>query len=681
MANGYTGKILRVNLTTKEISTLDTAKYEEFGGGYGIGAAIFWELSVAPGESDLRDPYDPRNVVPIMVGPLGGTGVPGAGRTIVCGISPETFPTCEFHRGNFGGRFGTMLKMAGWDGVVLEGRADKPVWINIVNDKVTVEDAKALWGLDTWETQDRILNMVGGRTRFGEEWQQIGSAYTTGRPQIVCIGPAGEAKSRLASLISGSGCNSFYGGYGANFGAKNLKAISVIGTGGVKMADPKGVLDARLADMQTRISTGQFGPAVPGSASCNPCLRADRRRSSYSGGESMCVAEMWLDDPEKRPKSINAERDLAAQALMRYGVSPWSAHFLGEFVADIPGAPDFFHKKVPVETGIGWYIRYLYEIGELGPGKKIESSPLPMDQWSELSFRKAFLDAVSKRVGIGDALAEGCCRAAEKWGRLEQDMESGALRFPAWGATGHWYLPSVHWAYGYLLGTGDPSWHGILTSVGPSRDGTPIETMLERVSARVVPYNGDLFMFSNAWKGDEARKTGIYSEHKAKEVAWGRHYASFWNESASFCEFFMPRLTTVSPDMEMRYYQAVTGSKCSFADTMETGRKIWTLERSIRTMAGLSREKEVFSPFMYKPGASAMPMYVGGVPVYENGKWRYDELEDMYLDRDGVEEFKTHFYNLEGWDTDHGWPTRKTLEELGLKHVADTMAAKNRLGA
>ena len=72
MANGYTGKILRVNLTTKEISSLDTAKYEEFGGGYGMGAAIFWELSVAPGQSDLRDPYDPRNVLPLMAGPSGG---------------------------------------------------------------------------------------------------------------------------------------------------------------------------------------------------------------------------------------------------------------------------------------------------------------------------------------------------------------------------------------------------------------------------------------------------------------------------------------------------------------------------------------------------------------------------------------------------------------------------------
>jgi aldehyde:ferredoxin oxidoreductase len=187
MANGYTGKILRVNLTTKEIGAIDTAKYEEFGGGYGMGTAIFWDLAVAPGEWDLKDPYDPRNVLPLMVGPLAATGVPGAGRTSVCGLSPETFPTCEFWRGNLGGRFGTTLKLAGWDGVVVEGKADRPVWINIINDQVKIETLRAA----------RILGRRGrlrqwyARNRFGEEWQDR-SAYTTARPQVVCIGPVGR---------------------------------------------------------------------------------------------------------------------------------------------------------------------------------------------------------------------------------------------------------------------------------------------------------------------------------------------------------------------------------------------------------------------------------------------------------------------------------------------------------
>ena len=96
MTGGYAGKILRVNLTTRAISKLDTAQYEEFGGGFGIGAAIFWDLAVAPGQWDLRDAYDPRSVIPIMTGTLAATGIPGAGRTSVCGVSPEVFPNHTF---------------------------------------------------------------------------------------------------------------------------------------------------------------------------------------------------------------------------------------------------------------------------------------------------------------------------------------------------------------------------------------------------------------------------------------------------------------------------------------------------------------------------------------------------------------------------------------------------------
>jgi aldehyde:ferredoxin oxidoreductase len=670
MANGFTGKIARVNLTTKEISTIDTEKYAEFGGGYGIGAAIFWDLAVAPGEWDLKDPYDPHHVLPIMTGPLAATGVPGVGRTSICGLSPETYPTSEFCRGNFGGRFATMLKLAGWDGIVIEGMSENPVWLNIVNDQIKIEDAKELWGTDTWETQKRIAAMVGGRTRYGEDWQQIGNDYTTGFPQIVCIGPVGEAKSRLAALITGSGVSARVGGYGAVFGAKKLKAISVIGTNSVKMADAKAVLDARLWQMGA-----SFGmPAQPGAAACNPCMRSDRRRNSYFAGETMCVDQHWLESKGTR------EKDLAAEALMRYGASAWAAHFVGLFLSDIPNAPAFFNKRVPVETGLGWYIKYLYDIGELGPGKKIDSYPLPMEDWSELSFRKAFLDAISRRVGIGDALAEGAFHAAEKWGRLEEDLESGALRMPAWGATGHWTLPSVEWAYNYMLGAGDPSWHGLVTAVGKPRDGSPIEKSLEQLAKKTEPYTNDIFMFNYAWKGDEAWKTGIYSMHKAKEVAFSRYFASFWNESMTFCEMFLPQFQGVSPEAEMKYYKAVTGKNDSFKDTMLVGKKIWTLERAIKTMHGRSRKTEDLAPFMYKPGASGMTFW-GGVPIYEDGKWRNDEAPDMYLDKKGVEDFKTHFYALEGWDKENGWPTRKTLEGYGMKHVADTMEKKGKLGA
>jgi aldehyde:ferredoxin oxidoreductase len=678
MANGYAGKILLVNLSSKSTSIIDTAKYEEFGGGVGMGAAIFWDLAVAPGEWDLQDAFDPRNVISLMTGPLAATGVPGGGRTSVCAIAPETFPTPLFHRTSFGGRFATMLKQAGWDGVVVQGKADRPVWINIINDKVTIEDAKSLWGLNTFETQGQITTAVAGRTRFGEEWDQIGDAYTTARPQIVCIGPVGESMARVASLIHGSGVSARTGGFGGVFGSKNLKAISAIGTGSIQTADPKGIVDIRIWHAQNN------GRAVSAGASCcMPCVNPDRKRNSYYGGESMCADEYWFRGEGMR----------GADIAIKWGICTWSTKFGGALDAKMPNAPALFKGTVPMEPGMGWYIKYLYELGVLGPGKKIESHPLPMDQWDKLTFREIFCDAITRRIGIGADLAEGILEAAKKWGRLDEDLNSGALRLPAYGASWHHSLPGADWAYGYILMSGDPMWHGFfsLTGGGSGRFGGgptyTAEQLVEMMASKVVPFAGDPLMFSNCWKGEEARKTGIYSEHKAKMVAWARRFAGFYNESMSICEMMLPNfigrsangIAGPSPELEYRYYQAVMGNKKTFADTIETGRKIWNMERAIRVMAGRHRDKEQFAPFMFMPGATFA--LGGGKPVYQDGKWSFEEQNDLYLDKAGVEAFKTNFYKLEGWDVNTGWPTRKTLEGLGMKKVADLMAAKGKLGA
>jgi len=221
----------------------------------------------------------------------------------------------------------------------VEGKAERPVWINIVNDQAKIEDARELWGLDTYETQAKITSMVGGRTRFGEEWDEVGNTYTTARPQIVCIGPIGETKSRLAALITGSGVSARIGGHAAVFGAKNLKAISVTGTGSVHVSVPKGVVDTRIRHMHAN-ATGAIGFASgPGAASCMPCLRGDRRRSNYNGGETMCACQGWLYGG-KNP----SDADLAAEALIRSGLSSWAAHFYA-MTTDIPGAPEMYKER------------------------------------------------------------------------------------------------------------------------------------------------------------------------------------------------------------------------------------------------------------------------------------------------------------------------------------------------
>jgi hypothetical protein len=102
--------------------------------------------------------------------------------------------------------------------------------------------------------------------------------------------------------------------------------------------------------------------------------------------------------------------------------------------------------------------------------------------------------------------------------------------------------------------------------------------------------------------------------------------------------------------------------------------------RAIFIMQGRHRDLEKFAGFMYRPGAAAASFPPANMPVYDGARWEWKPVRDMYLDEEGVELWKTAFYRLECWDPETGYPNRKTLEELNLKHVADLLEKKNRLG-
>ncbi len=244
--DGYAGQILRINLTERKVGVIPTQKYEHWVGGHGMGSAIFWDLV----KDKTIDGFDPANVVTLMTSPLSGTLVPAAsGRTEVQGIGVQSYPIGWFTRSNFGGRFSSMLKSAGWDGIVLEGKANEPVWIDVRNEKVTIRNAGRLWGMDTWQTQQEIWGEVMKGQNFNG-WMmpdpKKNDERTTQKPAVLTIGPAGENLSRLAILIHDASNAAGQGGFGAVWGSKNLKAISIIGTGGVKIHDPKALITARL---------------------------------------------------------------------------------------------------------------------------------------------------------------------------------------------------------------------------------------------------------------------------------------------------------------------------------------------------------------------------------------------------------------------------------------------------
>jgi aldehyde:ferredoxin oxidoreductase len=258
MANGYAGKILKVDLTTKSFEEIPTSKYEEWGGGHGIGSALFWDL--CEDKTVLGD--DPKNVVTVMGSPLSGTLAPAvAGRTEIQGIALQSWPRGWFSRSNFGGRFSTQLKFAGWDGIAITGQADGKYWLKIVDDKVSLEDATDLWGLDTFEVAKAIYKIMDA----DGDWQAFGSrdaGRTTQRPAVVANGPNAETFAPLAALVHDGGNGAGQGGFGGVLAIKGLKALAVLGTGGVEIADPQALMDARLWLQQYAFAGHSDNPTV-----------------------------------------------------------------------------------------------------------------------------------------------------------------------------------------------------------------------------------------------------------------------------------------------------------------------------------------------------------------------------------------------------------------------------------
>lgn len=211
---GYMGKVLRVDLSSGEISieelNMDIAI--SFIGGRGYGAKIlFDELPVG------IDPLSPKNKLIFMTGPLTGTPAPTSGRYSVSTKSPLTGTIFD---ANGGGYFGVELKRAGFDGIIFEGASETPVYLSILDGKAELHDANNLWGLDVFETEARLKQIVGNPFA-----------------RVACIGPAGENLVKIAGIMNDKHRTAARGGVGAVMGSKKLKAIVVKGSREIPIAN------------------------------------------------------------------------------------------------------------------------------------------------------------------------------------------------------------------------------------------------------------------------------------------------------------------------------------------------------------------------------------------------------------------------------------------------------------
>lgn len=689
---GYAGNILRLDLTGRHVSTIATRNYVQWGGGHGMGSALFFDLV----KDKTIGAFDPANVVTVMTSPLSGTMVPGcSSRTEIQGIGAQSYPVEWFTRSGFGGRFSTMLKFAGWDGIAIEGAADVPVWVDVRDGAVTIRDCSelSLWGMDAFAAQQTIWEYVaGGRTY--EQWimpHADGGARSTQRPAVLAIGPAGEHLSRMAVIQHDASNTSGQGGFGAVWGSKNLKAVSVIGTGSIKIFNPDSLMRKRMAQVKqyaydydnprdaltpnlfqsppgaavTWESLGKFAQG-PGKRpqSCVGCHSGCRRRYENGIGNEASCSETTIYLSAKSPEILWKVTDLVNQ----YGINCLELY------------------------GCYSYLVKLNKRGVLGPGKDIDC-PLNFDDFGSLEFMDQLLNMIAYRndgnggpSAFGDDIAEGIVRAAARWGTLEEDLATGELEYPYWGYLNH-YDPRIQleWGYGTILDSRDINEHDFMrlyVFMNPDfyKDAQTLtpEDIVTIITDKMVPYQGDRLMLDFS--------TGnMYSEHMAKLVTWHRCYTRFWKQSMLLCDNRWPDfINSYAPDMigstgtvETGFLRAVTGRTISFLKGIQLGRKIWNLDHAIWTLQGRHRDMVQFAEYAYtvpkeRPDKSWT--------VYKDGEWVASGIEPRTVDRQQFEAFKTIFYELQGWDPSSGYPRRSTLTSLGLGYVADELEAAGRLG-
>ena len=429
--DGWVGKILRIDLTKGNCTEedLDLGLAKKFIGGNGLATKILFD-EVDP----TIDPLSPENKLIFATGPLTGTGAICGSRYMVITKSPLSGCLTS---SNSGGYFGPELKFAGYDTIIFEGKAPEPVYLTIIDDHVEIKSAKHLWGKDVPETEETI------RSEADNPWAAKGTS-------ILTIGSAGENLVKMSCIMNDTTRAAGRSGVGAVMGSKNLKAVAVRGTKGVRVYDSQGFKDemhAFLKDMQEVESIGwkarfNYGTWVIIQAMVNmrmlptrnfqagfiegvptpPEMREQilvKERSCFScpfaGGRGSSIT-----DPEFKGEGEGPEHESYTMLGPNCGVTDLAAVTKASYICNEKGMDT-------ISTGgtIACTME-LYERGYI-PEKDV---PFPIRFGDKYAMVK-LVEMMAKREGIGDLLAEGSYRLAEHYGHPEISMTVKRHEMPA----------------------------------------------------------------------------------------------------------------------------------------------------------------------------------------------------------------------------------------------------------
>jgi aldehyde:ferredoxin oxidoreductase len=631
---GWTGKILRIDVTNRSTRIMRTKPYSDrFIGGLGIAAKIAWD-EIKP----EMDALDPNNKLIFSTGPLTGTLAPGSGRMEIVGKSPRTFPKEIVTRSGMGGYWGTEIKCAGYDAIVLEGEAQKPLYILIDKDNVTFSDANDLWGQDTFSTQKRLKERHGVKT------------------QSICIGPAGENKSRIATIISETSFTSGKSGFGAVMGAKRVKAIAVQGSGGsIPVAHP-----GRLINLASycRDLIGH-NPMREWTVGYLPPDDHFQFYKKYRTGNASCFGcplqcFAFIKVPGLDPGQVHcAGYYYMKPSYAYYGKSLEADQALWEAVS-LCNKLGLCHFEM---AGMVPWLRDLHAAGLLTD----ESSGLPLSQYGSKEFIVALLNSIAFRRNIGDILAEGAARAANSlpgaWSFYEK-------YYPAHGQSEHNSVrdfPGI--ALLWALDSRDPMIdHHAYRHLSVSRQRWPEPYTVSPEKAQAISER----IFGSKTAIDHS----TYAE-KARAVAYCQDRSAIIN-SLVLCDWLYPMFISHSREdrmgdtsLESKLLSAVTGIETSEEELNRIGERIWNLMRAIMVREGRVKDGDTLHESYFRKSEKKRG---GAADNQSHTNVASDQTEA--IPRQTFEEAKETYYRIRGWDDKTGSPRGETLIHLGLEDIA-----------
>jgi aldehyde:ferredoxin oxidoreductase len=626
--NGWMGKILEVDLTNSKISTIPTKPYaDKYLGGRGIGLRLYWER-VKP---EVKA-YDPENCLIFTIGPVVATSAQGATLTSVVGKSPVAEAE-GFCYGNITGFFGPEIKHAGYDGLIITGKAKKPVYILIDDEKVEIKDATHLWGKENgYGAGAYFLQAHGDKTKW------------------LAIGAAGENLVRTALALATHDCT-VSAGFGAVMGSKNLKGIAVKGTHKVEVANLE--LLKSLNRYTFRIAKRvrlTHAPHIEGTS------HAKDLEVIGKGGCYLCGLECVAGVYKYGKKYVGHRKCESVEYYL-----PWAYGQENEPIETLFYAPvkanDYGFDSWEMNSICDW----LYDCYKTGALTE-EEAGLPLSKMGTAEFLETLMQAIIHRKGIGKLLAEGLWRGANKAPEkaralvrrsvapIGQNYIFSPRAYPIM-ALFYPFEPRVHHVNYHDIAFVHIAWVKEMSEPGS----TGVNNALVRRIAREM------------W-GDEA--AADFSGYKGQAVAARTiQNRTYIKESLGLCDWAYPISYSFNtpdhfgdPEIEAKLFSAVTGVNAAVLE--EIGERIYNLQRMILLREGRKTPQADY-PLDYNFDEPLEVMVGTGIMVPGPGDTAVN-TKGHRLDRPKYLAMLKEFYRVRGWDEASGVIKPETVKKLGL---------------